>query len=194
MEKLEFACLLDHIQKYLNLKLDSDIVSHIYDKYCETYDNYGLFELYGAIKKKNVKIDTNMMKWETLMDMIKTQKLDVPPKNIMEGFTEPIWYLMRDKDNVFSITLTYPKFEINKYDVITMSDGFTYEINEIYLLDEELYSSDDDDAIRNDCQICLQNLDTGEYSDITGKDFLYKLDFEEGVQFVISNWLDYMNK
>ena len=193
MEDIEFACFFERIQKSLNIKIDSDIVSHIYDSYCQTYETYGMFELYGILKHNNVKVDVDTMNWYKLFDKIKEQKIDIQPKHILDGSCEPPWYLMRDRDDVFSITLTYPKFEIVRDDVIIMPDGFRYAINEIYLMNDEIYSTDDDEAIRNDCMVCLENIDTMEYRDMKARDFLFVLDCDEGIQFVESNWLDYIN-
>ena len=132
-----------------------------------------------------------MMNWETLVDI--AQKLDVPQKHIREPVIQSQWYLMRDKNDTFSITLAYPKFEIVKYDLIKMPDGDTYEINEIYLLDEALYSTDDEEAICNDCMICLENINTGGFQDMKARDFFYALDCEN-TYYVESNWLDYVNR
>jgi hypothetical protein len=191
MEKLEFACLFERLQNSLSVRLDSDIVSHIYHIYSHTYNNYSLFEIYGLLKQKNQKIYTDMMNWNILIDIAK--KLDIPQKHFKADILEPMWYLMRDKDDIMSITLVYPKFEIVAGDLIRLSDGFTYEINEIYLMDFDLYCTDDEDAIRNDCMICLENIDTGDFCDMKGSGFIFELDCND-IQYIQSNWLDYVNK
>jgi hypothetical protein len=191
MEEIEFACLFNRLQKSLNVELHSDLVGHIYDIYVQTYDNYGLFELYDKLKKAGAKITTEMMNWNDLLKIAK--HLDIPQKHMNEPVIRPSWYLMRDRNDVMSITMVYPKFEILNYDVIRMSDGFTYSINEIYLLDPDLYATDDEDAIQENCRICLENIDTGEYTDIKTTEFLFELDCND-IQYIESNWLDFVNK
>lgn len=190
MEKLEFACFFERLQKSLSIRLDSDVVSHIYDIYSHTYDNYGLFEIYGLIKQKQ-KIYIDMMNWNVLIDI--ARKLDLPQKHINDTILEPSWYLMRDRYDIMSITLVYPKFEIFQGDLIRLSDGYTYEINEIYLMDFDLYGTDDEDAIRDDCKVCLENVDTGDFMDMSGRDFIFELDCKD-IQYIDSNWLNCINK
>lgn len=192
MEKLEFACLFERLQKSLKVEIDSNIAEHIYDLYSHTYDNYGLFELYSFVRKQGTKITPKMMNWNTLLEVAKQLKL--PQKHMNESIIMPLWYLMRDRyDDSMSITFTFPKFEIIKGDVFLMQDGFTYQVNEIYLMNEELYTGDDEEAICNDCMVCLENLDTGDFQDIKAWDFLYALNGED-VQFIESNWLEFVNK
>jgi hypothetical protein len=192
MEALEFACFMERLQKLLDTDMDSNLVDNIYDIYSHTYDNYGLFELYSFIRKNGKKITADMMNWGTLIKIAKS--LGIPQKHMKDPIIEPMWYLMRNKDdNTMSITLTYPKFEIVKGDVISIDDGFTYEINEIYLLDESLYASDDEDAICDDCMVCLENLDTGDFEDVRASGFICKLNCEY-IQYVNSNWLSYVNR
>lgn len=191
-ERLEFACIFERRYKGIDSKLSSDLLEYIYDLYSHTYETYTMFELYGLVKKNGVKIDTPEMNWESLMDIIIRQKLDIPTKHISAPIVQPGWHLTRSREDVFSMRLTEPKFEIMQGDVIIMDDGFQYEINEIYMMDPELYASDDNNIIRNDVRICLENLDTGDYSDMAAGDFLYYINCEYS-QYVDSNWLDFVN-
>ena len=191
MEKIQFACFMNRLQKSINVELDTDLIAKIYSEYTQTYDNYGLFEIYNLLKTKNIKITTYDMNWYTLIDIAK--KNNIQPKNIKDSIMDPQWYLMRDRMDIFSITLVFPKFEIIQYDIIEMPDGFKYDINEIYLTDDSVYATDDDDAIRDNCMICLENLNTGDFIDVNAYDFMYALNCQD-IQYIQSNWLDYVNK
>lgn len=191
MEKLEFACLISRLQKALNVPIDSDISEQIYDIYGRTYENYGLFELYSEIRKKGTKITTDMMNWNKLVTV--AGNLNIPQKHIKEAMVIPAWYVMRDRNDEMSITLVHPKFEIMKGDIIRMPDRFDYEINEIYFLDPDVYEADDEDVICENCRICLENIHTQEFIDIKTSQFISEITCKD-VQYVESNWLNYLHK
>lgn len=191
METLEFACLINRLQKTLNVPISTDIAEHIYDIYSHTYDNYGLFELYREIRKRRIKITTDMMNWNNLVTV--AQNVNIPQKHILESIVIPSWYVMRDRNDEMSISLVHPKFEIMQGDIIIMPDGFNYEINEIYFLDPDVYEDDDADVINETCRICLANIHTLEFIDIKISEFLFDINCKD-VQYTESNWINYLHK
>jgi hypothetical protein len=148
VKKIEFACLLERLQTKLCLELDSDIVSNIYELYEGSYNNYTLFELLYIILEHKINI-THPWNKKSFIEMIETQKLDIPKK--YESKKPSTWKLIISEDQEDYSLECNDFLTISNNDIIQSSDGNMYEImiqkyeDEIYVYtfnlntDEELY-------------------------------------------------------
>jgi hypothetical protein len=54
-KRIEFVCFLERFQKKIDVRINTDIVSKIYDLYDGTYENYTLLELILIINQFHFK-------------------------------------------------------------------------------------------------------------------------------------------
>jgi hypothetical protein len=136
IKKINFACFFERLQKKLNIKIDSDIVSKIYDIYDGTYENYTLLELIKILLENNIRITCPWNK-KMIIEMIISQdnKTYIPKK--YESIKSSNWILKKSEE--YSLQLNN-YITISNHDIIKFSNGCEYEI---MIIKEEHNDNDD---------------------------------------------------
>ncbi len=144
MDKITFACMLDELQKHLNVHLDSDIISIIYKEYIVTfYHKYTLFQLISMMDMKDKYIACHLNK-KAILKLIYHREYIFPDKNRYDEDEKTQWSVFNIKYldykhyphvshismNIISIDNTCCRTEIMQGDSITVR-GNTYKIHEI---------------------------------------------------------------
>ena len=134
MKKIEFICFFERLQKKLDIKINSDIVSKIYGIYDGTYENYTLLELINILLKNNIRITCPWNK-KMIIEMIKTEGLNIPKK--YEPMKLSKWTLKKLEE----YNLQFNNFfTISNNDIIKFSNDNEYEI---MIIKEEQNDNDD---------------------------------------------------
>jgi len=134
IKKIEFACFFERLQKKLDIKINSDIVSKIYGIYDGTYENYTLLELINILLKNNIRITCPWNK-KMIIEMIKTEGLNIPKK--YEPMKLSKWTLKKLEE----YNLQFNNFfTISNNDIIKFSNNNEYEI---MIIKEEQNDNDD---------------------------------------------------
>jgi hypothetical protein len=163
-KRIDFACLLERLQKKLNIVIDSDIVSKIYDIYDGTYENYTLLELINKLLENNIRITCPWNK-KMIIEMIKTEGLYIPRK--YEPMEPTNWELKISTDCCLKCNNC---ITISNHDIIQSSYGNVYEIIIVQNKDD-----DDDDKV---C-IFLFNLNNDQEGCFYPKTLVNILDYED---------------
>jgi hypothetical protein len=92
-QPIEFACIIDELEKTHNVYYDVDITAHIYDLYLESmYEAYTLFELIAILNANRIIIDCALNKRE-IIKMIIRNKIDIPIPASDDDIHKSIWYI-----------------------------------------------------------------------------------------------------
>lgn len=126
IKKIEFACLFERLQNKLDIRVNSDIVSKIYDIYDGKYENYTLLELINKLLENKVNITCPWNK-KMIIEMIKTdeQKFNISKK--YEPMKQSNWTLIKLEDKNYSLQLNN-FITISNNDIIKFSNDNEYEI------------------------------------------------------------------
>jgi acyl carrier protein len=109
LDSLEFACLLDEIQKCLHINIDSDIVCKIFEYYEGSYENYTLLELIDELTLSRIQILCSWNKKE-IIRMIEEFDINIPKKYLQ--MQNNIWEIGEDSSsNVKYISIYDCRFE-----------------------------------------------------------------------------------
>jgi len=134
IKKIEFACFFERLQKKLNIRINSDIVSKIYDIHDGTYENYTLLELINILLENKIRITCPWNK-KMIIEMIKTEGLNIPKK--YEPMKLSKWKLKKSEE----YNLQFNNFfTISNNDKIKFSNDNEYEI---MIIKEEQNDNDD---------------------------------------------------
>ena len=126
IKKIEFACLFERLQNKLDIRVNSDIVSKIYDIYDGKYENYTLLELINKLLENKVNITCPWNK-KMIIEMIKIdeQKFNISKK--YEPMKQSNWTLIKLENENYG--LQFNNFiTISNHDIISFSNGYEYEI------------------------------------------------------------------
>ena len=136
IKKIEFACFFERLQKKLDIKIDSDIVSKIYDIHDGTYENYTLLELINILLENKIRITCPWNK-KMIIEMIKSNdnKIYIPKK--YEPIKPSRWTLKKSEE--YSLQFNN-FFTISNNDIIKFSNDNEYEI---MIIKEEQNDNDD---------------------------------------------------
>lgn len=174
MNAIEFNCVINEITKKLGIQMDADLVGKIYDIYEGTYDNYTLLELIGLLEKYNIEITCPWNK-RAIIKMIEDQKLDIPKK--YEPMQPTTFQHYRVRRSLDILNTRYMEF----YDgcIVQTPDGQAQKI--LFLQSEEELISDDLDpyqgsSYKSTIFIYFENMATKEETEMTAKEFIWKLD------------------
>jgi len=172
-KRIEFACLLERFQKKIDIQINTDIVSKIYDLYDGTYENYTLLELINKLLENKVKITCPWNK-KMIIEMIQTQGLYIPKK--YEPIEPTNWELKISGGG--HCCLQCNNFiTISNHDIIKSSNGNEYEIMIVE------YDDDDDDDDDNDddgkVYVYLFNLHDEQETDFLPMTLVNILDYED---------------
>jgi hypothetical protein len=136
IKKIEFACFFVRLQKKLDIMINSDIVSKIYDIHDGTYENYTLFELISILLKNNIKITCPWNK-KMIIEMIISQDNKTYIQKKYEPMKRSKWTLKKSEE----YSLQFNDFiTISNHDIIKFSNGNEYEI---MIIKEEQNDNDD---------------------------------------------------
>jgi hypothetical protein len=139
-KRIEFACFLERLQKQIDIKVNSDIVSKIYDIYNGIYENYTLLELINKLLENKVRITCPWNK-KMIIEMIKTQDIYIPRK--YEPIEPSNWELKISGNCCLKCN---DCITISNHDIIKSSNGDEYEIQIVIYDDEDDDDDDDDDG------------------------------------------------
>jgi hypothetical protein len=167
-KRIDFACLVERLQKKLDIVIDSDIVSKIYDIYNGTYENYTLLELINKLLENNIRITCPWNK-KMIIEMIQTQGLYIPKK--YEPMEPSNWELTISGDCCLKCN---DCITISNHDIIQSSNGDEYEIMIVEYDDDE--DDDDDDG---KVYVYLFNLNDEQETDFLPMTLVNILDYED---------------
>ena len=168
-KRIEFTCLLERLQKKLDIRIDSDIVGKIYYIYEGTYENYTLLELINILLENKVRITCPWNK-KMIIEMIKTEGLYIPKK--YEPMEPSNWELKISGD----CCLKCNNFiTISNHDIIQSSNGNEYEIMIVKYEDDD----DDNDDDNSKVYVYLFNLNDEQETDFLPKTLINILDYED---------------
>ena len=94
IKKIEFACFFERLQKKLNIRINSDIVSKIYDIHDGTYENYTLLELINILLENKIKITCPWNK-KMIIEMIKSNDNEIYIPKKYEPMKPSKWKLKK---------------------------------------------------------------------------------------------------
>jgi hypothetical protein len=136
IKKIEFACFFERLQKKLDIRINSDIVSKIYDIYDGTYENYTLLELISILLENNIRITCPWNK-KIIIEMIISQD----NKTYIQKKYEPMKPSKCTLKKSQEYSLQFNDFiTISNHDIIKFSNGNEYEI---MIIKEEQNDNDD---------------------------------------------------
>jgi hypothetical protein len=172
-KRIEFACLLERLQKKIDVKINSDIVSKIYDIYDGTYENYTLLELINKLLENKVRITCPWNK-QMIIEMIKTQDIYIPRK--YEPMEPTNWELKISGDCCLQCN---GFITISNHDIIQSSNGDEYEIMIVEYDDDD--DDDEDDEYNDDGKVYvyLFNLNDEQETDFLPMTLVNILDYED---------------
>lgn len=192
MDADEFACIMEGVTKSLNIDIDSDIVSNIYDEYRGSYENYTLFELIKLLQNSKEYTEQFPFNKNEIIKIIKENNLDIPPK--YEPLEPTKWghYRIRrsldviDADSVEfydGSIVKYPDGQVYLIDCINttsmlVSDDIT-NIEDIKSESSECYYVHDNKIYKEILVVCFENVDTKEKCEMLAEDFMYDMDYED---------------
>jgi hypothetical protein len=166
IKKIEFACFFERLQKKLDIWINSDIVSKIYDIHDGTYENYTLLELINILLENKIRITCPWNK-KMIIEMIKSNNEIYIPKKY-EPMKPSKWTLKKSEE----YNLQFNNFfTISNNDIIKFSNDNEYEI---MIIKEEQNDNDD-------CKIYvyLFNLNINQEICYYPKTFASILDYED---------------
>ncbi len=181
MNAIEFACFFERLQTSLNMNIDADIVSKIFDLYEGSYENYTLLELISMLSYRNIKIDCAFNK-KSIIEMIITKKLDIPKR--YEQLQPTMWNFEESKhyNYIFIHNLCFGFYE---GDTFLTSAGVVWVLDSVELYEEPVlgeYQSIDDEpegGYQNVIYMYFINQDTGDDICIQADDFIHSLDYDD---------------
>jgi hypothetical protein len=154
---------------------------------------FSLFQLYNAICKFGIQISGASMSKGILLDILNTRDISIDCIKDCPTFD---WTLILGEYHEFSISIKSPEFVIFEGDKIRGADGKVFEIDTIYIMDDDYriyYLCDDSKQLKDACRIVLRDIDNDSLSTITGNEFMYAVNCID-VCFVKSKWLKYLSK
>jgi hypothetical protein len=169
-KRIEFTCLLERLQKKLDIRIDSDIIGKIYYIYEGTYENYTLLELINILLENKFRITCPWNK-KMIIEMIKTEGLYIPKK--YEPMEPSNWELKISGDCCLKCN---DFITISNHDIIQCSNGDDYEIMIVKYEDD---NDDDDDDDNSKVYVYLFNLNDEQETDFLPKTLINILDYED---------------
>ena len=167
IKKIEFACFFERLQKKLDIRINSDIVSKIYDIHDGTYENYTLLELINILLENKIRITCPWNK-KMIIEMIKSNNNEIYIPKKYEPMKPSKWTLKKSEE----YNLQFNNFfTISNNDIIKFSNDNEYEI---MIIKEEQNDNDD-------CKIYvyLFNLNINQEICYYPKTFASILDYED---------------
>jgi hypothetical protein len=154
--------------------------------------DFTLFQIYDFLCGKNIKVNASMMSKSGLMETVLINGFDM--SGIMVN-TNLDWTLEMGKYQEFSIRINSPEFVIFEGDKIQFSDGKIYEIDRIFLVNDDyriFYINEDESLLRDSCRILLREVISDKISVVTGTEFTNAINSLD-ISFVKSKWIRYVN-
>ena len=166
-KRIDFVCLVERLHKKLDIMINPDIFSKIYDIYNGTYENYTLLELINKLLENNIRITCPWNK-KMIIEMIQTQGLYIPKK--YEPMEPTNWELTISGDCCLKCNNC---ITISNHDIIKSSNGDLYEIMIVK------YDDDDDDDEDDKVYIYLFNFNDEQETDFLPMTLVNILDYED---------------
>lgn len=154
---------------------------------------FSLFQLYNAICKFGVQIKGVSMSKDILLDMLNVRDISIKSIQDCPAFD---WTLILGEYHEFSISIRSPEFVIFEGDKLRGPDGKVFEIDTIYIMDDDYriyYLCEDNNQLKDACRIVLRDIDSDCLSTVTGNEFMCAVNCID-VCFVKSKWLKYLSK
>lgn len=206
MDAIEFACVMDRLTESLNIKIDTDLVSTIYEEYQGSYDNYTLFELIELLGKSNEYTQKFPLNKKEIIKIIKDNKLNIPPKQEpMEPTKWKHYRIRRSLDVIDAGSVEFYDGSIIKYpdgqaylidcinrSSVMVSDNISDNITTDNLPDD--YYVSDNRLYKEVLVVYFENVDTKEESEMLAEDFMYDMDYENVTIVQDRNRGIYMNE
>jgi len=171
MDAIEFACVMKEITESLNIQLDADVTSKIFDIYEGSYENYTLLELIYLLRKKNYEITVPWNKKE-LITMIENNNLDIPKKYEPMEPTKWEHYRVRRSLEVIDIVDSYMTFDDGGFDIFQDGRGYIHRL--VYICRES--DADDEEEVS---VMYFENIDNNNESRLKVDEFIWSLDNED---------------
>ena len=181
MKKIEFICFFERLQNKLDIRINSDLISKIYDIYDGKYENYTLLELINKLLENKVNITCPWNK-KMIIEMIKTdeQKFNISKK--YEPMKQSNWTLIKLEDENYGLQLNN-FITISNNDIIKLSNDNEYEYEIMFVKEEQKEQKEQKEQIyvylfdlNNEHEICyypktlVSILDNEDVTIITNKD------------------------
>lgn len=177
MDKFEFACFFNRLQKSLNVYIDSDIVAMIYKEYIRKYyEKHTLWQLSSMLDKNNAYICCKHSK-KSIIQMIADSQLDIPCDKHWYDVPEKTEWEVHNMKYIDHLTPTFAR-HVSANIICINNAGYRTEImcGDVFYLFENRYSID---IILDDKKLVLICKEDNTKIVMLISEFIQRLDTDE---------------